>query len=119
MLANLVLNWLLSALLLLVIAHLLPGFEMAGLVPALIAVVVIGLMNATLGLALRAIAFPLTVVSLGLFSLVINALLLKAAAALLPGFSIRGFSPVLIAAVLLALLRVVLTVAGTGNPAWV
>jgi putative membrane protein len=76
-------------------------------------------MNATLGLVLRAIAFPLTVVTLGLFSLVVNALLLKAAAALLPGFSIRGFSPALIAALLLALLRVVLTVAAAGNPAWV
>lgn len=119
MLANLVVNWLLSALLLLVIAHLLPGFEMAGLVPALIAVVVIGLMNATLGLVLKAIALPLTVLSLGLFSLIINALLLKAAAALLPGFSIRGFAPALIAAVLLALLRVVLSVAVAGNPAWV
>ena len=100
---------------LLVIAHLLPGFEMAGLVPALIAVVVIGLMNAILGLVLS----PLTVVSLGLFSLGINALLLKAAAGLLPGFSIRGLSPAPIAAILLALLRVVLTVAVAGNPAWV
>jgi uncharacterized membrane protein YvlD (DUF360 family) len=45
--------------------------------------------------------------------------LLRTAAALLPGFSIRGFSPALIAAILLALLRVVLTVAATGNPAWV
>ncbi len=119
MLANLLIAWLLSALLLLVIAHILPGFELAGLVPALIAVVVVGLINATLGLILRAIAFPLTVLTLGLFSLVINALVLKAAAALLPGFSIRGFSPALIAAILLALLHLMLTYSIVGNPVWV
>jgi putative membrane protein len=119
MLANVVLNWLLSALLLLVIASFLPGFELAGPVPALIAVVVIGLVNATLGLVLRAIAFPLTVLTLGLFALVINALVLKAAAALLPGFSIRGFSPALVAALMLALLHVVLRYSIAGNPAWV
>jgi putative membrane protein len=119
MFVSLLVNWLLSALLLLLIARFLPGFEMAGFVPALIAVVVIGLVSATLGLLLRALAFPLTVLTLGLFSLVINALVLKAAAALLPGFSIRGFSPALIAAVLLALLHVALRYAVSANPAWV
>ena len=118
MLANLMLNWLLSALVLLVIAHFLPGFELAGLVPALIAVVVIGLINATLGLVLTALAFPLTVLTLGLFALVVNALVLKAAAALLPGFSIRGFSPALIAALVLALLHLVLRYSIAANPAW-
>ncbi len=119
MFPHLLVNWLLSALLLLVIAHLLPGFELAGLVPALVAVVVIGLINAALGLFLRALTLPLTMATLGVFSLVINALVLKAAAALLPGFSIRGFVPALLAALLLALLHVALRYAVAGNPAWV
>ncbi len=108
MLSQLILNWLLSALLLLLIANFLPGFRITGAGMALIAVIVIGLVNATLGLLLRIVAFPLTLVTFGLFVLVINAIVLKIAAALMPGFSIRGFFPAFVAAILLSLLHVLL-----------
>jgi putative membrane protein len=108
MLAHLLLDWVLSAFLLLLIAQLLPGFHIAGVGSALIAVIVVGLINATLGLLLRIIAFPLTLLTFGLFLLVINAIVLKIAAALMPGFSIRGFFPAFIAALLLSLLHVLL-----------
>ncbi len=108
MLAHLLLDWVLSAFLLLLIAQFLPGFHIAGVGSALIAVIVVGLINATLGLLLRIIAFPLTLLTFGLFLLVINAIVLKIAAALMPGFSIRGFLPAFVAAILLSLLHILL-----------
>ncbi|HVX67479.1 MAG TPA: phage holin family protein [Bryobacteraceae bacterium] len=106
--AHLLLNWILSALILLLLAQLLPGFRIAGAGSALVAVVLIALINATLGLAMRAVAFPLTLITFGLFILVIDAIVLKIAAALMPGFSIRGFVPALVAAGALSLLHILL-----------
>ena len=79
-------NWLLSALSLVIVANVIPGFELSGFVAALIAALVIGFVNATLGFFLKIVTFPLTIVTLGIFWLVINALMLKVAAALVPGF---------------------------------
>jgi putative membrane protein len=75
---------------------------------ALIAALVIGLVNATLGLLLKIITFPLAILTLGLFWFVINALMLELAAALVNGFYVRGFIPALIGAVMLSLVSSVL-----------
>jgi putative membrane protein len=117
MLAHLLVNWLLSALLLVVVAQIVPGFHLSGFGSALVAVLVIGLINATVGLLLTVLAAPLTLLTLGLFLLVINAIVLKLAAIVLPGFSIRGFSPALLAALLLALLHLLLRYSVFGNSA--
>ena len=74
--------------LLLVVSHLVPGFEVANLRSALIAALVIGLVNATLGVFLKIMTFPLTLVTFGLFLLVINALMLMFVFGL--GARIRG-----------------------------
>src|SRR5213594_1389438 len=87
---RLLLNWLLSAAALLIVAHVVPGFIISGLVAALVAAVVIGFVNATLGLVLKVITFPLTLITLGLFWFVINALMLLLASAVVPGFQVRG-----------------------------
>lgn len=105
---ELLVYWVLSALVLLLVAHLVPGFRISGLGSALIAVIIIGLLNATLGLLLKIVTFPLTLLTLGLFLLVINAIVLKVVAALLPGFTIQGFLPAFLAAILLAVLQMVL-----------
>ena len=73
---RLLLQWILSAIALLVVSHLVPGFHVAGLVPALIAAVVIGLLNATVGLILKIITFPLSILTLGIFLLVINGVMI-------------------------------------------
>ncbi len=106
MLTEILISWLLSALILLVVAYVVPGFHISGIGAALVAVILIGLLNATLGLFLKIVTFPLTLLTLGLFLLIVNAIVLKIAAALMPGFSIRGFLPALIAAILLSLLHV-------------
>ncbi len=101
-------NWLLNAVSLMIVAAVVPGIEIAGFGTALIAAVVIGFVNATLGLFLKIITFPLTLITLGAFLFVINALMLKVAAALLPGFRVKGFLPAVLGAILLSLVHIVL-----------
>jgi len=108
----LLVNWLLSALSLIIVAHLVPGFEVTGFGAALIAAVVIGLVNATLGLILKILTFPLTVLTLGLFLLVINALMLQLAAWLVPGFAVHHFASALFGAIVLSLINLILRFLG-------
>ena len=104
----LIAHWFLSALSLLIVAHVVPGFEVKGFGTALIAAAVIGLVNATLGLFLKVLTLPLTVMTFGLFLIVINALMLKLAALLVPGFMVRDFIPALLGALVLSLVSFVL-----------
>ena len=98
-------RWLLHALALLITARLVPGFVIASFPSALIAVLVIGLLNVTLGLLLKLITFPLGILTLGLFFLVINAIMLKVAGSIVPGFRVQTFTAAFIGAVVLALLH--------------
>src|ERR1700721_3136831 len=89
---RMLLNWVLSALAVWIMSRVVPGIYVSGPVAALIAALVIGFINATIGLVLKILTFPLTLVTLGLFWLVINALMLELASALLsPSFQVRGF----------------------------
>lgn len=101
---KLLLHWLLSALALLLVAHVVPGFYLRGLVPALVASLVIGLLNATLGLLLKIITFPISILTLGLFLLVINGLMILLASSVVRGFHVNGLGPAFWGAVVLALL---------------
>lgn len=105
---RLLLHWVLSALALLLVSHLVTGFHVSGLIPALIAAVVIGLLNATVGFFLKIITFPLSILTLGIFLLVINGIMIEVASALVPGFAVTGFAPAFWGAVALALLGMVI-----------
>ncbi len=105
---RLIVDWLLSALALFLVAHLVPGFYLSGIKAALIAALVIGLVNATLGLVLKVITFPLTVLTLGIFWFVINAFMIVLASKLVSGFEVRGFGPAFIGAIVLALVNLLL-----------
>jgi putative membrane protein len=106
---RLLLNWVLSAVAVWVVALLVPGVSVSGPKNALIAALVIGLINATIGLVLKVITFPLTLLTLGLFWLVINALMLELASALLaPGFQVRGFLAAFLGAIVLSLVNLLL-----------
>lgn len=102
---NLLIRWLISAVLLLVVSHVVPGFHVAGLKAALVAALVIGLVNATLGTLLKIVTFPLTILSLGVFLLIINALMLMFASHFVSGFVVTGFLPAFWGALLLAVLN--------------
>jgi len=105
---HLLVNWLLSALSLVIVANVVPGFQVNGFSAALIAAVVIGFVNGTLGFLLKIVTFPLTILTLGIFWLIINALMLQVAAALVPGFRVQGFIPALIGSIVLMLVNMVL-----------
>jgi putative membrane protein len=105
---RLLLHWVISAVAVWIVAHFVPGIAVSGPMAALIAAAVIGLINATLGLILKILTFPLTILTLGLFWFVINALMLELAAAVVPGFHVNGFIPALIGAVALSLVSSVL-----------
>ncbi|HEY6197166.1 MAG TPA: phage holin family protein [Candidatus Binatia bacterium] len=104
----LILHWLLSALSILIVAHVVPGFEVRGFGTALLAAVVIGLVNATLGFVLKILTLPVTILTFGLFLIVINALMLLFAAMLVPGFAVHGFGPALLGAIVLSVVSFVL-----------
>ena len=103
---KLLIHWVLSALTLMLISHFLSGFHVMGLKPALIAALVIGLLNATLGLLLKVITFPITIITLGLFLLVINAAMILLASHIVTGFHVTGWIPALWGAVALALVGI-------------
>jgi putative membrane protein len=105
---GLLLQWILCALALLIVSRIVPGFYVHGLGPALIASLVIGLLNATVGLVLKIITFPLSILTLGIFLLVINGLMILLASSIVRGFRVQGFFPAFLGAVVLALLGVII-----------
>jgi putative membrane protein len=105
---SLIFHWIVSAASLVIVAYLFPGIELRGLGPALIAPIVIGLVNATLGFILRILTLPISILTLGLFFLVINALMLQLAASLVPGFYVAGFWSAFFGAIVLSIVGMIL-----------
>src|SRR5438270_11825474 len=101
-------RWLLMALTLLIVSYLVPGFHVTGLGAALFAALVFGFLNATLGLVLKILTFPFTILTFGLFWFVINAIILEITSAIVPGFFIRSFWSALVGAILLTLVNMAL-----------
>ena len=99
------LNWVLSAVALWIVAHLISGFHLTGPFAALIAALVIGFVNATLGVFLKIITFPLTLLTLGIFWLVINAAMIELASAIVPGFRVDTFGAAFWEAIVLSLVN--------------
>ena len=97
-------HWLLSAIALMVATKLVPGFYVNDLRAALVAALVIGVLNATLGFVLKVITFPFAIVTFGVFLLVINAAMIMLASKFVSGFIVYGWVPAFWAAVILAVL---------------
>ena len=104
-----VLVWILNAVALLIVAYLFPGVQVLDWKAAAIAALVLGLVNALVKPVLVILTLPITVLTLGLFLLVINALLFWAVASLVPGFSVTGFWSALIGALLYSVIAWVLS----------
>src|ERR1700691_5010523 len=101
---RLLLKWLLYAFALLVTSRIVPGFHVRSIGAALVAVIIVGFLNMTLGLLLKLITLPLGILTRGLFFLVINAFILKLAGNFVPGFYVATWGAALIGAIVLALL---------------
>jgi len=109
-------NWLLSALAVWVVSQLIPGFHVRSITSALIAALLIGFVNATLGLVLKIVTFPLTILTLGIFWFIINALMLELVSAIVPGFRIDTFASAFWGAIILSLVNMLFRwLAGTGK----
>lgn len=101
-------KWLLSAAALLLVAYVYTGVEVQSFTSAMIAAFVIGLLNTVVRPLLVVLTLPVTVLTLGLFLFVINALMFWAAAGVLDGFHVRGFVAALIGSVIYSLIGLVI-----------
>ena len=104
-------RWLLLAAALLLVAHLYPGVSVASFSTAMIAAFVLGLLNTLVRPLLVVLTFPVTLITLGLFLFVINALMFWAAAEVLNGFNVAGFGAALIGSIIYSLCGMVIDVA--------
>jgi putative membrane protein len=105
---RMLIHWLVTALAVWLTSLVIPGFYVSGPVAALIAAIAIGLVNATIGLFLKVITFPITIITFGIFWLVINAAILILASKLVPGFQIRSFGAAFLGAIVLSLVNMLL-----------
>ena len=108
---KIVVRWLLLAAALLLVANLYSGVVVASFGSALIAALVLGLLNALLRPVLVLLTLPVTVLTLGLFLFVINALMFYFAAAVLEGFNVTGFVAALVGSLLYSLCGLVIDAA--------
>jgi putative membrane protein len=102
---RLLVKWVLHAVALLITAWLVPGFLIRSFAAALVAAVVIGFLNVTIGALLKLLTLPLGILTLGLFFLVINAIMLEVAGNIVPGFRVETFGAALVGALVLAILH--------------
>jgi len=108
---KLIIRWLLLAAALLLVAHLYSGVQVASFTSAMIAALVLGLLNTLVRPLLVLLTLPVTLLTLGLFLFVINALMFWAAASLLDGFNVAGFGAALIGSLIYSLAGVVIDIA--------
>ena len=101
-------HWILSGIAIMVVANLIPGFYVNDLQSALLAALVIGVLNATLGFLLKVITFPFAILTFGIFLLLINTAMIMLAAKIVPGFIVYGWAPAFWAAAVLAVLGILI-----------
>lgn len=88
---KILINWLISALVILAISYILPGVHVTSFVAAAVAALVLGVLNAVIKPILIILTLPITILTLGLFTLVINAVLVMATSMVVPGFVVTNF----------------------------
>lgn len=96
-------HWIVTAIAILLAAYLLPGVDVT-LLGAVVLAVVLALINVFVKPVVLLLTLPINIVTLGLFSLVINALLIMLAAMIVPGFTVDGFWPALFFSIVLSLI---------------
>ncbi|OGG11338.1 hypothetical protein A2Z00_02160 [Candidatus Gottesmanbacteria bacterium RBG_13_45_10] len=101
-------NWVLNAIALFIVSKIIPGIRLQDFGSALIAVVIIGLVNALIKPILFFFTLPITIITLGLFTFILNACMLLLASSLTPGFKVDGFGTALIGSIVLSVISTVL-----------
>jgi putative membrane protein len=115
---HMVVSWFVNALALLVVAQIIPGIQVRGFGSALVACIVIALVNFFVGPVLHFLALPVTILTLGLFLLVVNGFLLKLASLFTPGFAVHGFFSAVIGSLVLTILNSILGRIVFPPPSW-
>ena len=105
---RLLIQWILSAVALMIVSKIVPGFYVTNLSSAFIAALVIGFLNAILGFPLKLITFPLTILTFGVFLLVINAAMILLASKVVGGFDVYGWGPAFWGAAVLAVISLLI-----------
>ncbi len=108
---ELLLHWALTAILLLLMAKLVSGVEIESWGSAFMAALVLGLANAVVRPIMVVLTFPITIVTFGLFLLVVNALMLWMVATIVPGVRVKGFGSAFLGSLVLSLLNLLIGVA--------
>lgn len=103
-------NWLVSALTIFLIANYLPGFTVKSFTTALVVAVALGIVNAVIKPIIVILTLPINILTLGLFGFVINAALIWGVAYFIQDFTIVGFLPALIAAIILWLINLIISI---------
>lgn len=101
-------KWLVSAIAIFLVAKFVPGFAVNTFTTALVIALILGLINAFIKPVLLILTLPINILTLGLFTFVINAIILLLITKIVPGFSIDGFTPALLGAIILWLIGVVI-----------
>jgi putative membrane protein len=104
---GLIIRWLINTLALFIVVNIVPGFGYRSIVTLAVAAAVLGLLNAIVRPILFVLTLPLTIVTLGLFLIVLNAIMLEMTAWLVPGFRISGFGWAIVGAIVLGLISLV------------
>lgn len=102
-----IIHLLFSALAIAVTAQIVPGVELPNFLTAILAALVLGIINTIIRPVITILTLPINIITLGLFSLVVNALLILLAAALVPGFEINGFFYALLFAIVLSMVNII------------
>jgi len=97
-------NWIIVTLSVLVTAYILPGVEVSGFLAALLVALLLGILNAFIKPLLLSLTLPINILTLGLFTLVVNALIILTASALAPGFDVDGFWWALLFSIILSII---------------
>ena len=116
---HIIISWLVSALALWIVAQIIPGIQVRGFGSALVACIVIALVNFFVGPVLHFLALPFTILTLGLFLLVVNGFLLKLSSLFTPGFAVHGFFSAVIGSLVLTILNSILRhIVFSPGPSW-
>ena len=103
-----IVNWLVAALALWLVAQIIPGIQLRDFKTALVATLVLTVVDVTIGTVLRIIAFPITFLTFGVFTFVLRAVILKLTSLFTPGFRIDGFLNALVGSLVLTVLDMLL-----------
>lgn len=107
-----ILHLLIGAVAVTIASYIVPGVTLTGVLAAILVALVLGLINTFIKPVLLIFTLPINVLTLGLFSLVINALLVLLAAAIVPGFQVSGFLTALLFAVVLSIINIIFGLIG-------